>query len=343
MTWWHNKKPFVIAEISGNHGGRFDQAVKLVEEAINAGASAIKLQTYKPETLTIDCNKPNFIVNEKGSPWFGRTLHDLYSEGMTKWEWHEKIYSICRSKNVFCFSTPFDETAVDFLEKLDTPFYKISSFEVTHIPLLERLRETSKPIIISTGMANLNEIGQAICTLRENDNTLPIAALKCTSQYPAPLENSNIITIKDIMNKFDIFSGISDHSPYPHPAYASVALGGHIVEKHIRLTNDNDSIDSSFSLTPKEFNELVEGCNKVHQSIGEISYGGSKADIKNKKYRRSIYACKDIIKGETFTKNNTRIVRPSYGLEPVYIKKLLGIKAKRNISKGEPIIKDDLK
>ncbi len=333
----NKNKPFIIAEMSGNHNQSLERALAIVDAAANAGVDALKLQTYTPYTITIDCDKPDFVIDDPNSLWYGRKLYELYGEAMTPWEWHKPIFEKCHKMGILPFSTPFDETAVDFLEKLNCPIYKIASFENTHIPLLKYVAATGKPVIMSTGMATIEELDESVTCLKENGCN-DITLLKCTSTYPANPRNSNLMTILDMRKRFGVNIGLSDHTLGIGVSIASIALGATVIEKHFTLSRAEGGVDSAFSTEPAEMKQLVEECNNAYQALGEIKYGcSSEEEIKSKKFRRSIYAVKDINIEEKFTKENIRVIRPGYGLEPKYYEIILGQKAKEFIDFGEPL------
>ncbi|SET07567.1 N-acetylneuraminate synthase [Oceanobacillus limi] len=329
-------KPFIIAEMSGNHNQSLDKALKIVEAAAESGADAIKIQTYTADTLTLNVRNGDFTINDPKSLWNGESLYDLYSKAYTPWEWHEAIFNKAKELDLIPFSTPFDETAVDFLEDLDVPFYKIASFENNDLPLIEKVAATGKPMIISTGMATVAELDETIRTARKH-GCKEIVLLKCTSTYPATPENSHITTIPHMRELFNCEVGLSDHTMGTGVAVASVALGATIIEKHFVLDRSEGGVDAAFSMEPNEMKLLVKETERAWKSLGEIKYGPTKAEKKSLQFRRSIYAAKDIAKGEEYTKENIRIVRPGYGLKPKYYQTLLGKKAEYEYKFGEPI------
>ena len=325
-----NHSPFLIAEISANHKNDIKRVYKIINAAALAGFDAIKVQTYKAETITLKSNKKNFKILDKKSIWYGKSLHDIYSEGSMPWDWHIKLKNYCKKKKIIFFSTPFDEEAVDYLEKLNVPLYKISSFEITHYPLLKKIAKTKKPIIISTGMASKNEISLALKTLKKN-GTKKIILLRCNSSYPAPLKESNLITIQDMLKYFRVNVGLSDHTIGSLNAISAIALGATVVEKHVTISKNDGALDSPFSLEIKDFKNFVENCKNTKKIIGKIYYGPSKREKPSLKYRRSIYVSKNIKKGEKITKNNIKIVRPALGLDVRLYEKILGMRAKKNL------------
>lgn len=329
---------FVIAEISGNHNQSFEKAKELVKKACESGADAVKIQTYTPDTLTIDCKNQWFQV-KVNEAWKGKTLYDLYKTAYTPWEWQERLKKIAESCGKIFFSTAYDETAVDFLEKMKVPAYKVASFEINDLELLKKIAKTKKPVIISRGMASLDELKSAISTLKKN-GTKQIAILHCVSSYPAKPEEMNLATISDIRKKFRLISGLSDHSLAPSVAAASVALGASIIEKHFTLKRADGGPDASFSLEPEEFKDLVESVRQVEKAVGKVYYGAGKGESENIIFRRSLFVVKDIKKGEKFTRENVRSIRPGYGIAPKFLKKVIGKKAKNDIGCGTPFKKD---
>ncbi len=328
--------PFIIAEMSGNHNQALARALKIVEAAAKAGAHALKLQTYTADTMTIDVDKKDFLIEDKKSLWQGRKLYELYQQAATPWEWHKPIFALCRKLGIVGFSTPFDETAVDFLESLKVPFYKIASFEIVDIPLIRKVASTGKPILISTGMASAKEIKEAVAAARRAGSG-EIVLLKCTSSYPSSPENSNLKTIPDMKARFKCQVGLSDHTIGMVVALASIALGATVIEKHFTLSRSDGGVDAAFSLEPEEMAELVTEAKKAWQALGKISYGVTAAEKHSLKFRRSLYAVKDMKAGEKFDRNNLRVIRPGYGLAPKYYDTLLGKKVKRNLKKGAPV------
>ena len=323
-------KLFTIAELSGNHDGFLDQALKIIDSLSESGVKAIKLQTYKADTITLDCNNKDFMITDKDSLWHGYNLYQLYHKAHTPWEWHKEIFNKCKKLGILCFSSPFDETAVDFLETLNCPCYKIASFEITHLPLIKKVASTGKPMIISTGMANLTEISEAYETAKKY-GAKQIALLKCTSSYPADASDANITTIEDLKEKFpDAIIGLSDHTLGIGVAIAAIAKGARIIEKHVTLNRDDGAVDSAFSLEPNEFKLLCTEGDRALKSIGKVRYGSSDNEKNSLKFRRSIYISKDVKKGEKITDNNIKIIRPSYGLEPKLYDNIIGKKFNNN-------------
>jgi pseudaminic acid synthase len=336
-----NHAPFVIAEMSGNHNQSLKRALAIVEAAAQAGAHAIKLQTYTADTMTLDVRGGSFEINDPNSLWAGLNLHDLYKQAYTPWEWHAPIMKRAHELGLICFSSPFDKSAVDFLMELDVPAFKIASFENNHLPLIEKAAATGKPLIISTGMATLGELDDAVRTAREAGCT-QLALLKCTSTYPATPENTNIRTIPHLRSLFDCEAGLSDHTMGVGVAVAAVALGATILEKHFTLSRADGGVDSAFSLEPSELASLANESLKAWQSLGSVSYGPTEAESKSLIYRRSIYAAADIAEGEIFTESNICIVRPGGGAPPALYRKLLGLSSRHSFKRGEPVIIDKL-
>jgi len=329
-----NHKPFIIAEMSGNHNQSLDRALQIVDEAALAGADAIKLQTYTADTMTV---KGAYTIKDDNSLWNGRELYELYQQAYTPWEWHQAIFDRAKQHGILAFSSPFDASAVDFLETLDVPAYKIASFENTDHPLLKKVAQTGKPVIMSTGVATLADIDEAISVLREN-GCQELAILKCTSTYPATPSNSNISTISHMAHLFDdVLVGLSDHTMGIGVPVAAVALGACIIEKHFTLSRADGGVDSAFSLEPAELKSLVIESERAFLALGKIQYGVQKAEKNSKRFKRSVYAVKDIKAGESLNGENLRVIRPGDGLEPKYFDKLLGKTAKQKISAGTPL------
>ncbi|WLD93085.1 pseudaminic acid synthase [Alkalihalobacillus sp. AL-G] len=336
-----NQPPFIIAEMSGNHNQSLERALEIVEAAANAGAHALKLQTYTADTMTLDITEGDFYIEDENSLWKGKSLHQLYQQAYTPWEWHEPIFKRTRELGMIPFSTPFDETSVDFLEELNVPFYKIASFENTDLPLIKKVASTGKPMIISTGMASIAELDETVRSAREA-GCENLVLLKCTSTYPASPENTNISTIPHMKQLFNCQVGLSDHTMGTGVAVASVALGATVIEKHFTLSREDGGVDSTFSLEPAEMNSLVVETKRAWEAFGKVSYGPTKKEQASLKFRRSIYVSKDIKAGEPFTKDNVKIIRPGYGLKPKYYEKVLQITAKRDIKKGTPLTLDSM-
>jgi len=331
-----NYRPFIIAEMSGNHNRSLKQALEITKAAAKAGVQAIKLQTYTAETLTLNLKEPEFIIDDEKSLWKGHSLYDLYKLAYTPWEWHEPIMKLAKKLGIICFSTPFDETAVDFLETLNVPAYKIASFENNHLPLIRKVASTGKPMIISTGMATLAEIDEAVSAAREG-GCKEIALLKCTSSYPAKPEDSNIRTICNMRELFGCEAGLSDHTLGLGVAVAAVACKATIIEKHFTLCRANGGVDSAFSFEPEEMHALVVETQRAWQSLGNVRYGFTKDEKPSLKERRSIYIVDDMKAGDVFTKDNLRCIRPGFGLPPKHYDVLLGLKVNRNVKKNTPM------
>ena len=326
-------KPFIVAEMSGNHNQSLDRALKIVDAAAESGANALKLQTYTADTLTINSKNSDFFIDDSKSLWKGKSLYELYKEAYTPWEWHEKIIKRSNELGMICFSSPFDETAVDFLENLNIPAYKIASFENIHLPLIKKVAQTGKPVIISTGLATKTEIEEAVQVLKKGGSN-QFALLKCTSSYPASPENSNILTIPDLRKNFNCEVGLSDHTMGIGTALAAISHGATIIEKHFTLDRNDGGVDSSFSIEPKEMKILVKESVRTWQSLGEISYGPTESEKGGIKLRRSIYIVKDMDLGEKLTKENFRIILPGKGVAPKYYDELLGRKVNQKLKKG---------
>ena len=333
--------PFVIAEMSGNHNQSLERALEIVEAAAQAGAHAIKLQTYTADTMTLDVRGGNFDIKDPNSLWSGKNLHDLYKLAYTPWDWHAPIMERARELGLICFSSPFDETAVDFLLGLDVPAFKIASFENNHLPLIQKAAATGKPLIISTGMATLGELDQAVTTAHEAGCD-QLILLKCTSTYPATPEKTNISTIPHLKRLFSAEVGLSDHTMGVGVAVASVALGASVIEKHFTLSRADGGVDSAFSLEPHELKALVVESERAWQALGEVTYGPTDAERNSLVFRRSIYVSEDIAEGEPFTSKNLRIVRPGDGAPPALLKDLIGRTARRSFKKGTPLSLDCL-
>jgi len=329
------ERPYLIAEMSGNHNRSLDRALEIVDAAAENGADAIKMQTYTADTMTLDLHAPGFVIDDPNSLWNGRQLYELYEEAHTPWEWHEPVMEHAKAKGIDCFSSPFDITAVDFLQKLDAPAFKVASFEMTDLPLVKAVAETNKPMIISTGMANVSEIGEAVATAKDvgNDN---LTILKCTSTYPATPENSNLETIRNMHETFGCAVGLSDHTMGIGVAVASVAMGVCVIEKHFTLARADGGVDSAFSMEPAEFLAMRNETDRAWQAMGQITYGGTNAEDASRAFRRSLYISKDVTAGEILTSENLRAVRPGFGLPPKFLDQLMGKRVARNLSAGTP-------
>lgn len=332
-------RAFIVAEMSANHNHHLDIAIDTIKAAKKAGADAIKIQTYTADTLTLDCHKPDFVLG-KGL-WEGETFYTLYQKAYTPWEWHEEIFRVAKEEGLVCFSTPFDKTAVDFLEGLDNPIYKIASFEITDIPLIKYIAQKHKPIIMSTGIAMEEDIRLALDTIYAEGNK-DVTLLKCTSAYPAPIENANLLTIPDMKARFGVKVGLSDHTEGSIVPIAAVALGAEVVEKHFIIDRSIGGPDSAFSMEAKEFKQMVDNIRNVEKALGEVSYPTDTKTIIGRGGCRSLYVAEDMKAGDVITEQNVRSVRPGYGLHPKYLPELIGKKVNRNLEKGERFILDYL-
>ena len=324
-------EPFIIAEISANHGGDIEVAKKTIASAKESGADAIKLQSYTPETMTIDCDKPDFLISD--GLWKGRNLYELYEEAYTPFEWHEELFSFSKEVDIICFSTPFDESAIELLENLNTPVYKIASFELTDLVLVKAIAETNKPVILSSGMANLKEIHEAVETLLEN-GTSQLSILHCVSGYPTEVKDANLKTIEDLERQFECVIGLSDHTLSNSTAITSISFGASLIEKHFILDRGIGGPDSAFSMEPSQLRDLKSCTLEAWESIGRVSYDLKGPEKDMIKFRRSLYVVNDINKGEEFTMDNIRRIRPGYGIEPKFFHKVLGKKALRDLKFG---------
>jgi N-acetylneuraminate synthase len=330
----NNCPTYIVAELSANHHQKFEKAVKLIKAAKEAGADAVKLQTYTPDTLTIACENDLFKV--RGTIWEGKTLFDLYKEAYTPWEWQPKLKKIADDIGIDLFSTPFDPTALDFLEKMEIPAYKIASFEVLDIPLIQKIARTGKPIIMSIGMATLAEVQEAVTAI-QNEGNDQLALLKCTSAYPAPPEDMNLVTIPHIAESFNVVAGLSDHTLGSAIPIAAVSLGARIIEKHFTLTRSTPGPDSPFSLEPHEFEEMVQAVRNTEKAMGKIHYGVSKNEEASLHFRRSLFVVQDIKAGEKLTTENVRSIRPGYGMHPRHYGEVVGKCARQDIQRGTPL------
>lgn len=331
-----NEPPFIIAEMSGNHNQSLDRALQIVDAAAAAGAHALKLQTYTPDTITLDVKSGDFFISDDKSLWKGNTLYDLYKQAYTPWEWHAPIMSRAKEHGMVCFSSPFDETAVDYLESLDVPAYKIASFEITHLPLIRKAAATGKPLIISTGMASLADIDDAVHAATESGCT-QLILLKCTSTYPASPENSDVRTIAHLRSSFGCEVGLSDHTMGVGAAIAAVAYGASVIEKHFTLSRADGGVDSTFSLEPDELRALVVESHRAWQSLGTVHYGTMEVEKKSVMFRRSLYVAADLKAGDMLTAENLRCVRPGFGLAPKHYDVLLGRRVNQDVPKGTPM------
>jgi pseudaminic acid synthase len=326
----------VIAEMSGNHNQSLDRALEIVDAAAGAGAHAVKLQTYTADTITLDVHTDEFLIADESSLWDGNSLHKLYDSAHTPWEWHAPIMERAKLRGLLCFSSPFDESAVDFLESLDVPAYKIASFENNHLPLIRKAAATGKPMIMSTGMATIAELDEAVSTAHAAGCS-QLVLLKCTSTYPASPCNTNVRTIPHMRELFGCEVGLSDHTMGVGTAIAAVALGASMIEKHFTLSRADGGVDSAFSLEPAEFATLVEETERAWMSLGAVTYGPTEAEIKSLIFRRSLYVAEDMKRGEKFTRKSLRVVRPGKGLHPRFYEQLLGKPVIRDVHKGTPV------
>lgn len=336
VTIGSNFKTFIIAEMSGNHNQSLERALEIVEAAAKSGAHALKIQTYTADTMTLNIDNPDFVISDEGNLWKGNSLYKLYQQAYTPWEWHKPIFDRASELGMIPFSTPFDETAVEFLEELDVQLYKIASFENTDLPLIKKVASTGKPMIVSTGMATVAELDELVRTAREA-GCKDLILLKCTSTYPATPENTNISTIPHMRELFNVQVGLSDHTMGTGVAVASVALGATVIEKHFTLSREDGGVDSAFSMEPEEMRSLVIETERAWQALGKITYGPTEKEKASLKFRRSIYVSKDIKAGERFTKDNIKIVRPGYGLSPKYYEEVLGRVSTKDLERGTPL------
>jgi len=330
-----SRPPLIVAELSGNHNRSLDRALRLIDAAADCGADAIKLQTYTADTITLDMAGDEFVVRKPGSIWDGRTLHSLYEEAHTPWEWHQPMIERASALGLQWFSSPFDFTAVDFLETLDVPCYKIASPEIIDLPLIRKCAATGKPLILSTGMAGIAEIAEAVAAAREAGASRVIL-LKCTTDYPARAEDSNLLTIPHLAQMFDCPTGVSDHTPGIGAAIAATVLGAVLIEKHLTLRRADGGPDAAFSLEPHEMKSLVVESRRAWESLGKVSYGPTAAEKDFLRGRRSLYVCKDVLAGEILTPENLRSIRPGFGLSPKHYDQLLGKRVSRTLAKGTP-------
>lgn len=334
----NNSPVFIIAELSGNHNGDFNVAAKSIEAMKKAGADAVKLQTYTADTLTIDSNNKYFKINN-GSLWDGKNLYELYKEAYTPWEWQPKLKKIADDLGIILFSTPFDKSAVDFLEKMDVLAYKVASFEANDIPLIEYMAKKGKPMIISTGMSTLTEIQESVQACKNVGNN-EVILLKCTSAYPAPFEEVNLRTIPNLAETFNSIVGLSDHTLGHSVPVAAVALGAKVIEKHFILDKSLGGPDSEFSLEPAEFKAMVRSVREIEKALGKVTYDLSEKTLKSRIFQRSLFVVEDVKKGELFTKKNVRSIRPGYGISPKYLPMVLGHKAIKSVKRGTPLTWD---
>jgi pseudaminic acid synthase len=328
---------FIIAELSANHNGSLDTAIETIRAAKRAGANCIKLQTYTADTITIDCDKEDFLI--KGTIWNGQNLYQLYQDAYTPWEWHEEIFRVAKEEGLICFSSPFDKTAVDFLEKLDVPAYKIASFEITDIPLIEYVASKGKPIILSTGIAELEDIELALDACRRIGNN-DIALLKCTSSYPAPINEANMVMVKDLAERFNVISGLSDHTMGATVPVVATCFGAKIIEKHFILDRSIGGPDASFSMNEAEFTAMVKAVREAESAIGVVDYTLTEKQTKGKDFSRSLYVVEDIKAGDIITEKNVRSIRPGFGLHPKHFKDVLGSKFTKDVERGNRLSND---
>ncbi len=332
-------KPYFIAEISANHNGSIKNAMNLIEIAKSCGADAVKMQTYTPDTITLNSEKSDFKILD--GIWSGRTLYDLYAEAYTPWEWHEPLFNHAKKLGITIFSSPFDSTAIDLLESLDTPAYKIASFEAIDLPLIRYAASTGKPLIISTGMADAIEIQEAVDTARDA-GCKELAVLHCVSGYPAPAADYNLRTLPDMRQRFNCETGLSDHTLSDVTAISSIALGASIIEKHFTLSRSNGGPDASFSLEPQELELLIKNVNEAWESLGEVNYGRKSSELGNVKFRRSLYFVRDKKKGDVVTESDIRSIRPGYGLPPKEKDSVIGSTIKEDVERGTPVNKQNV-
>jgi len=326
---------FIIAEISANHLNNFENTIKLIREAKRAGADAIKLQTYTPDTITLDCDNEYFQIKQ-GTIWDGTTLHKLYQEAYMPWEWQPKLKKIAEGEGLVLFSSPFDKTAVDFLENMCVPAYKIASFEITDIPLIEYVASKNKPVIISTGIASISDIDEAVVACKRSGND-QIILLKCTSSYPAPLEEVNLKTIPSLAETFNTIAGLSDHTMGISVPIGAVCLGAKVIEKHFTLERSKGGPDAAFSLEPEELKSMVKSIREVEKALGEVSYELSEQTKRSREFSRSLFVIEDVNEGEVFNEKNVRSIRPGFGIHTRYLKDILGRKSSRQVLKGTPL------
>jgi N-acetylneuraminate synthase len=334
-----DQPPFVIAEMSGNHNQSLERALEIVDAAAKTGAHALKIQTYTPDTMTIDLDEREFRITDKNSLWEGATLYKLYGEASTPWEWHLPIFNRARALGMIPFSTPFDGTSVDFLESLNVPCYKIASFENTDLPLIRKVAATGKPMIISTGMASIAELDETVRAAREA-GCKELVLLKCTSTYPATPENTNLLTIPHLQTLFNCEVGLSDHTMGVGVSVASVALGASVIEKHFTLSRADGGVDSAFSMEPDEMFSLVIESERVWKAMGVVSYGPTEAEQKSLQYRRTLYIVEDVKAGDVLTDKNLRAIRPGFGLRPKYYEIFIGKKISKDVKRGTPLTWD---
>ena len=335
----YRESPFIIAEMSGNHNGSLERALEIVDAVTDSGVDALKLQTYTADTMTLDSRGKGFVIDNSDSLWAGESLYELYEKAHTPWEWHKPIYDRCRELGIICFSTPFDLTAVDFLEELDNPIYKIASFENNDLQLLERVARIGKPVVMSTGLTTLESLTLAVETLR-NAGCDDLTLLKCTSSYPSTPESSNLLTMQDMKDRFNCKVGLSDHTMGIGAAVASVALGGTVIEKHFTLSRAEGGVDAAFSIEPEEMKQLVKEVKNASLALGEIDYSINDQEKGSLCFKRSLYFVKDMQAGEVITEDSIRSIRPRFGLNPKYFKDVIGSKLRVSIKCGTPVVFD---
>ncbi len=336
-----NEEPFIIAEMSGNHNGSKERAIEIIKRAAQTGVDCLKFQTYTGDTITLNSTKTDFVINDEKSLWNGRQIHGLYDEAHTPWKWHEELFQTANDHGVIAFSSPFDETAVDFLNDLGVPMFKVASFEITHLPLIRKIGQTGKPVIISTGMASMEEIETAIQTAKES-GTDDIIILKCTSQYPANASDANLETIADMTERFGVQVGLSDHTLGIGVGIAAIGYGATVIEKHFTIDRAEGGVDSEFSMEPHEMKLLKEETSRAWHARGKVHYDGTENEQKSKQFRQSIYPSRDIAEGEVFSADNLKICRPGLSLSPSSWDELIGKRAKRAIEMGDRLNSDDL-
>jgi pseudaminic acid synthase len=340
MVEFFNNRVFIVAELSANHNGSLETAIRTIKCAKKAGADAVKLQTYTADTITINCKRDDFKIKQ-GTIWDGKYLYDLYKEAYTPWEWHEKLFKVAKEEGLVCFSSPFDKSAVDFLENLGTPVYKIASFEITDIPLIEYAASKGKPMIISTGIANLEDIELAVDACKRMDNK-QIILLKCTSSYPAPIAEANLMMISDLAKRFHLITGLSDHTMGITVPIAATILGARIIEKHFIIDRSIGGPDASFSLNETEFTAMVNAVREAELAIGKVDYTLTDKMLKSREFSRSLYVVNDIKAGELITEQNVRSIRPGFGLHPKYYDEVIGKQSSKDLLRGTPLKMSDI-
>lgn len=336
-----NKKTYFIAEMSGNHNQSLERALEIVDAVAATGADALKIQTYTPDTMTLNLSKGEFSIADKKSLWVGKSLYDLYSEAMTPWEWHKPIMDRCKMKGLEFFSSPFDATAVDFLEELGVNFYKIASFELNDIPLIKKVAQTKKPIIMSTGMATVSEIAEAVEAARSNGCN-DIVLLKCTSAYPADPKEANLATISTLREIFGVEIGLSDHTMGSAVPIASAVLGATVIEKHLTIRRSDGGVDSAFSMEPEEFASMITDVHNAKSALGHVHFGLTESELRSRQFRRSIYISKKMIKGQVIGPEDIKVIRPGLGMEPKFYEKVLGLRVNADYEIGTPLSWDKI-